>query len=59
MNDKIRENVEKIENGLDNMSNLISFIHEKGVPLEAIKDTFDKTIREIELSKEKGKEYKK
>ena len=59
MNDKIRENVEKIENGLDNMSNLVISLYEKGVPLEAIKDTFDKTIREIELSKEKGKEYKK
>ena len=59
MNDKIRDNVKKIETDLDNMSNLISFIHEKGVPLEAIKETFDKTISEIELSKEKGKEYKK
>lgn len=59
MDDKVRDNVKKIETDLDNMSNLISFIHEKGVPLEAIKETFDKTISEIELSKEKGKEYKK
>ena len=59
MDDKVRDNVKKIETDLDNMSNLISFIHENGVPLEAIKDTFDKTISEIELSKEKGQEYKK
>ena len=59
MNDKIRENVEEIEANLDNMSNLVLSLYNKGVPLEAIKDTFDKTISEIELSKEKGKEYKK
>ncbi len=50
---------EDIENGLDNMSSLVISLYEKGVPIEAIKDTFDKTINEIELSKEKGKEYKK
>lgn len=59
MNDKVRDNVEEIENSLDNMSNLIISLYEKGVPIEAIKDTFDKTIKEIELSKENGKEYKK
>ena len=59
MNDKIRENVEEIEANLDNMSNLVLSLYNKGVPLEAIKETFDKTISEIELSKEKGKEYKK
>ena len=59
MNDKIRENVEEIEANLNNMSNLVLSLYNKGVPLEAIKETLDKTISEIELSKEKGKEYKK
>lgn len=59
MNDKVRDNVEEIENSLDNMSNLIISLYEKGVSIEAIKETFDKTIKEIELSKEKGKEYKR
>lgn len=59
MDDKVRDNVKKIEANLDNMSNLVLSLYNKGVPLEAIKDTFDKTISEIELSKEKGKEYKK
>ncbi len=59
MNNKVGENVEEIENGLDNMSSLVISLYEKGVPIETIKDTLDKTIKEIELSKEKGKEYKK
>lgn len=59
INDKVRDNVEEIENSLDNMSNLIISLYEKGVSIEAIKETFDKTIKEIELSKEKGKEYKR
>ena len=59
MNDKVGDKVDEIENGLDNMSNLVISLYEKGVPLEAIKDTFDKTIKEIELSKENGKEYKR
>ena len=59
MNNKVGENVEEIENGLDNMSSLVISLYEKGVPIEAIKDTFDKTVKEIELSKQKGKEYKR
>ena len=59
MNDKVRDNVKEIETDLDNMSNLVLSLYNKGVPLEAIKETLDKTISEIELSKEKGKEYKK
>lgn len=59
MNDKVRDNVKEIGTDLDNMSNLVLSLYNKGVPLEAIKETLDKTISEIELSKEKGKEYKK
>ena len=59
MNDKVRDNVKEIGTDLDNMSNLVISLYNKGVPLEAIKETLDKTISEIELSKEKGKEYKK
>ena len=59
MNNKVGENVEEIENGLDNMSSLVISLYEKGVPIEAIKEALDKTISEIELSKERGKEYKK
>ena len=59
MNDRTRDNVKEIETGLNNMSNLIVSLSLKGAPLGAIKEVFDKTIREIELSKEKGKEYKK
>ena len=59
MDDKVRDNVKKIEADLDNMSNLVISLYNKGIPLEAIKETLDKTINEIELSKEKGKEYKK
>ena len=59
MDDKVRDNVKEIETDLDNMSNLVLSLYNKGVPLEAIKETLDKTISEIELSKEKGKEYKK
>lgn len=59
MDDKVRDNVKEIEADLDNMSNLVISLYNKGIPLEAIKETLDKTINEIELSKEKGKEYKK
>lgn len=59
MDDKVRDNVKEIETDLDNMSNLVISLYNKGIPLEAIKETLDKTISEIELSKEKGKEYKK
>ena len=59
MNNKVGENVEEIENGLDNMSSLVISLYEKGVPIEAIKEALEKTISEIELSKERGKEYKK
>lgn len=41
------------------MSNLALSLYNKGVPIERIKETLDKTISEIELSIEKGKEYKK
>lgn len=59
MNDKNRDNVEEIEASLNNMASLVISLYNKGIPIEAIKETLNKTISEIELSNEKGKQYKK
>ena len=48
---KKQDNLEFIEEGLNNLSNMISYLYNNGIPMEAIIETVNKTTRSIEREK--------
>ena len=44
---KRQENAEQIDTSLDNLSKMIENIYNNGVPIEAINDTYNKTINDL------------
>ena len=60
VNNKKQGNVEYIEKGLNNLSNVLIDLYDNGVPIEAIIKTFDLFIRHINnIEREKNKVKKK
>lgn len=47
MNNKMLDNVDFIKQKLDNFSNMVLELYEKGIPVDAIVNTFDNTLTRI------------
>lgn len=54
LNNKKQIYVDEINNGLNNLSEMIMLLHNSGVPLEAIVSTVNKTIKNIDEDKSKS-----
>ena len=58
INNKEQDNVKTIDTNLKNFSNMINDIYSNGVPIEAIEDVFNETIKNI-ISSERESETQK
>ena len=58
MNGKKQDNVDTIDTTLDYLSNMVISAYEKGVPIEAIANKLDNTIKNISLEKESKSKIK-